>query len=114
MERQGWLPLGYSENSNEKESDRRTHHRPGNYGNGEEIDRSRTAGGDEAVRGLRGVMHAINRSACGGRRRLVLGVPALEDQRVAGVGPADVGARITRRNRSSGSRLTAVTQVVST
>jgi hypothetical protein len=73
--------LFYSESKNEKEDYRRTHYFARDSGNGEEVDRTRAADGFEEMRGVWRVVYTANGPAIGGRS--VLGVPAIEDQRLA-------------------------------
>jgi hypothetical protein len=72
--------MGYSENRNEKETDRRAYRRSADLGNGKEVSGGGTTGSRcQAVRGLWGIADAPYRTNQRRRRAFVLGVQAAEN-----------------------------------
>jgi hypothetical protein len=86
--------LFYSENKNEKETDRRTNRLTDHFGDGEEIGAGRRAAGREAMRSLRIRLYTFDGISRYGRS--LLGLPPFKDQRLARFGPADLRTGVGR------------------
>jgi hypothetical protein len=90
--------LFYSEDRNEKETDRRAHYLSTDIGDGEEVSGIRKTGFSKALRCLRCALVRSRRPPARQRkrgRRIVLGLPPPEDQRLERFRSADSCSRIT-------------------